>query len=74
MILITATLTLHSTAFVFAQSNSTNSTSSSQSDNQTSGVENNPDSFYKYNLPTEPPTFSCLDESACANFHEKLGK
>ena len=35
MILITATLTLHSTAFVFAQSNSTNSTISSQSDNQT---------------------------------------
>ena len=76
VILISSILTLNNKGIVIlAQSNtSTNSTSSSQSDNQTSGVENNSDLFYKYNLPTKPPTFSCLDESACANFHEKLGK
>ena len=61
---------------VFAQSNnSTNSTSSLQSDNKTTGVNNNPhsnlphksasDFFDKYNLPTKPPTFRCLDESVC---------
>jgi hypothetical protein len=68
---------------ILAQSNtSTNSTSPSQSDNQTSGVDKNThsnmpsqyalDLFYKHHLPTE--SYRCLDESACSNSHAKSGR
>ena len=88
VILISSTLTLNNKGIVIlAQSNnSTNSTSPSQSDNQTSGVDKNThsnmpsqselDLFYKYQnkyqLPTE--SYRCLDESACSNSHAKSGR
>ncbi len=85
VILISSIPTLNNKGIVIlAQSNnSTNNTSSLQSDNQTSEVDNNPpsnmpsqselDEFYKYNHPTEP-TMQCLDESACSNSHAKSGR
>jgi len=85
VILISSILTLNNKGIVIlAQSNtSTNSTSSSQSDNQTSGVDKNThsnmpsqsalDLFYKYHHPTEP-VIRCLDESACSNSHAKSGR
>jgi len=50
LILITATLTLNiKGAVIFAQdNNSTNSTGSLQSDNQTTGVDNDPHSKFPY--------------------------
>ena len=84
VILISSILTLNNKGIVIlAQSNtSANSTSPSQSDNQTSGVDKNThsnlpksalDLFYKYHHPTEP-VIRCLDESACSNSHAKSGR
>jgi len=87
VILISSILTLNNKGIVIlAQSNtSTNSTSSSQSDNQTSGVDNNPHSNMppksaldtldsKYNYAIEPPLMKCLDVLACSNSHAKSGR